>query len=125
MRTLPFLLLALVSGCTSGLNRPVTTAMAEPDAQGVQHVRVEMHSFYFKPNRIEVRAGHPVELKVVNSAKLVPHNFNIHDLHVSLGAWLGSAHVRFTPDKPGTYKFSCHVDEHAKKGMTGILVVKP
>src|SRR5437660_1443571 len=48
----------LLSGCASGLNRPIVTARAEPDAQGVQRVVVHMHSFYFEPNRIEVRANH-------------------------------------------------------------------
>lgn len=118
---------ALSVGCSSGLKRPVVTAQAEPDAQGVQRVVVEMHSFYFKPNRIEVRAGHPVDLVLQNKARWVPHNFTIVDpsISVSAGSWLGSAHARFTPTKPGEYKFFCHVDSHGKKGMTGTLVVNP
>jgi uncharacterized cupredoxin-like copper-binding protein len=103
------------------------TAQAEPDANGVQRVVVELHSFYFKPNRIEVHAGHPVELVLENTARFEPHNFTIEQppLEVSAGAWLGKAHFRFTPTTPGTYKVFCHVDGHAKKGMTGTLVVSP
>jgi plastocyanin len=121
------LIAAALAGCSSGLKRPVVTAQAEPDAQGVQQVVVEMHSFYFKPNRVVVHAGHPVELVLRNKARWEPHNFTIEQppLHVSAGSWLGSAHVRFTPTSPGEYKFFCHVDSHAKKGMTGTLVVIP
>jgi len=127
MRRLSLGLLLALCGCTSGLDRPVVSAIANPDAQGVQRVEVKMHSFYFEPNRIQVRAGQPVELVLKNSAKLVPHNFTIADsaLSMSAGSWLGSAHLRFTPKTPGTYHFFCHVDGHAKKGMRGTLVVTP
>ncbi|MEK7329792.1 MAG: cupredoxin domain-containing protein [Candidatus Eisenbacteria bacterium] len=121
------LLLLLLTGCTSGLKRPVVSAELEPDARGVQRVVVNMHSFYFEPNRIVVRAGHPVELILKNRAKLIPHNFTIADssLAISEGAWLGTGHLRFTPKTPGSYAFFCHVDHHANKGMTGTLVVLP
>ena len=124
---LAVLAFALLAGCASGLRRPVVAAQAEPDASGVQRLTVEMHSYYFVPNRIQVRAGHPVELRLENKALLVPHNFTIEqqELSVSGGSWLGSARVRFTPTTPGAYEFFCHVDSHAKKGMTGTLVVTP
>ena len=120
-------LLLLIAGCSSGLKRPVVSAELEPDAGGVQRVVVRMHSYYFEPNRIVVRAGHPVELVLKNSAKLIPHNFTIADssLAMSAGAWLGTGHLSFTPRTPGTYEFFCHVDHHAKKGMAGTLVVLP
>jgi plastocyanin len=123
------IVLALVSGCASGLNRPIATVEATPDAQGVQRVAVDMHSYYFKPNRIVVHAGQPVELTVRNKSIFVPHNFSIHDENLMVGVdkWgFGSAHARFTAPKPGEYKFFCHVDAHGrKKGMTGTLVVVP
>ncbi|MEK7823899.1 MAG: cupredoxin domain-containing protein [Candidatus Eisenbacteria bacterium] len=121
------LLLLLLTGCTSGLKRPVVSAELEPDARGVQRVVVNMHSFYFEPNRIVVRAGHPVELILKNRAKLIPHNFTIADssLAMSEGAWLGTGHLSFTPKTPGSYAFFCLVDHHANKGMTGTLVVLP
>ncbi len=117
----------VLGGCTSGLKRPLASVELQPDAQGVQRVVVHMHSYYFDPNRIVVHAGHPVELVLKNSARLIPHNFTIADsaISVSEGAWLGTGHIRFTPKTPGTYEFFCHVDHHAKKGMTGMLVVLP
>jgi plastocyanin len=132
MRSVPRLLLAtplliLVAGCTSGLKKPITTAEIEPDSKGVQRVEVNMHSYYFEPSRIVVHAGHPVELVLKNRAKLVPHNVTFVDTSFakSEGAWLGTGHLHFTPQRPGEYEFYCHVDAHAKKGMTGVLVVVP
>ena len=120
-------LLLVVIGCSSGLNRPVQSVTAKPDDKGVQVVVVKMHSYWFEPNRIVVQAGHPVDLVLKNSSHLIPHNFTIADsaISVSEGAWLGSDHIRFTPAVPGEYEFFCHKDHHAKKGMTGTLVVTP
>jgi plastocyanin len=131
MRRLSIFLLPLalaLSGCASGLNRPVSTAEAVADSAGVQRLDVDLHSFYFEPNRIVVRAGRPVELVVRNRSLVVPHNFTIADssLSVSVDKWgPGSSRVRFTPEVPGEYEFFCHVHGHAKKGMKGTLVVRP
>ncbi len=120
-------LLLLITGCTSGLKRPVASVLVSPNAHGVQRVVVNMHSFYFEPNRIVVHAGHPVELVLKNRAKFIPHNFSIADsaLAMSEGAWLGTGHLSFTPKTPGEYAFFCRMDRHAQKGMTGTLVVLP
>lgn len=121
-------LVLLTAGCgSSGLNRPVASVTATPDAKGVQVVEVKMHSYYFEPSRIVVKAGQPVDLVLKNKTKFYPHNFTIADsaLSMSESAWLGTDHLRFTPTVPGEYEFFCHVDHHAKKGMTGTLVVTP
>jgi plastocyanin len=119
--------LFLLAGCSSGLKRPIVSAELEPDPQGVQRVVVHMHAYYFEPNRIVVRAGHPVDLALKNHTKFMPHNFTIADpsLKLNEGAWLGTDHLKFTPTTPGSYTFFCHVDHHANKGMTGTLVVLP
>jgi uncharacterized cupredoxin-like copper-binding protein len=40
--------------------------------------------------------------------------------------WIpGTRRLHFTPAAPGDYRFFCHVGGHAKKGMTGTLVVLP
>jgi plastocyanin len=122
-------LAACLAGCTSGLKRPVVSADAVVDLQGVQRLEVGMHSYYFEPNRIVVHAGRPVELRIHNRSIITPHNFTIADstMHVSVDKWgFGVATARFTPTTPGEYRFYCHVDGHGrKKGMTGTLVVLP
>jgi len=120
--------LLLSAGCTSGLKRPVDSVEAVTDSRGVQRVEVDLHSFYFHPNRIVVHRGVPVELIVRNRALLVPHNLTVADsaLSLSVSKWgPGSSRVRFTPQVAGEYEFFCHVHGHAKKGMTGTIVVVP
>lgn len=116
-------------GCTSGLMRPVHEVTASVGADQVQHVTVTTHSFYFDPNRIVVKRGVPVELTVKNGAMFVPHDFSCEateagvTVDLPVGMFHGSKHNRFTPTKAGEYPFHCDVDGHAKKGMTGTLVV--
>jgi len=125
----PSLVIVLAAGflgCASSHARPPQTLEATVDASGVQRVNVTLHSFYFEPSRIVVRAGHPVELVLHNSSLFVPHNFSIADegLAVSQGVGRKRTHiVRFTPEHPGEFEFFCHVGSHAKKGMKGVLVV--
>ena len=121
----------LVSGCSSGLKRPVQEVTATSDAQGVQHVKLETHTFFFEPNRIVVKVNQPVEIRIHNGALLVPHNFTLKTpegglaVEADLRPFGGSSTVRFTPTKPGEYSFYCDKDSHMKKGMTGTLVVTP
>ncbi len=121
-------LLFLFAGCSSGLGRPVRSADAVEGADGVQRVEIGLHSFYFEPNRVVVHAGRPVVIRLHNSSLVVPHNFTIADSSLSVSQGVGrkrTHEVRFTPERPGEYEFFCHVGSHAKKGMTGTLVVVP
>lgn len=130
MRPIPVVIaiMLLATDCASGLKRPVASIDAVTDASGVQRVAVDLHSFYFKPNRIVVHAGRPVELIIRNRAILVPHNFTIAEASISVNVdkWgPGSHRVQFTPTEVGEFEFFCHVDHHSKKGMRGTLVVAP
>ncbi|HEY6573145.1 MAG TPA: cupredoxin domain-containing protein [Candidatus Eisenbacteria bacterium] len=107
---------------------PSQTLEVATDASGVQRATVRLHSFYFEPDRIVVHAGVPVELTLHNHSLVVPHNFTITDSSISVSQGVGRKRthvVRFTPERPGEYEFFCHVGSHAKKGMTGVLVVVP
>jgi plastocyanin len=125
-------LLAL-GGCgTSGAKMPMSEVTAKPDSSGVQVVEVEAHSFYFKPNRIVVEAGKPVELTIKFKSLFTPHNMTCEyaDAGITIDKSAGfmsfkkTKSVRFTPTQPGEYAFHCGVDSHMKKGMTGTLVVR-
>jgi len=126
-------LLALVAlaGCSSGLDRPVHEITAVPGSDGVQHVEVTAHSFYFDPNRVVLKANVPVELKVKNHSPFIPHNFSCIgpqagiQVDEGLGLLWDGETARFTPTTPGEYPFFCKVDGHSNKGMTGTLVVVP
>jgi plastocyanin len=126
LRVLALPLLALVVACSSGIGRPVVSVDAALDADGVQRVKVDMHSYYFEPNRIVVRAGHPVELILHNCSHIVPHNLTLvgGGININESKWgWGSDEVKFTPTTPGEYRFYCHKGSHEKKGMVGTLVV--
>src|SRR5262245_962143 len=128
---LPLLgLLALLSGCSSGLNRPVKEVTATV-TDSVQRVTITAHTYWFDPNRVVLKAGKEVELKIKNGAFGVPHNLTCFDkdagieVSADLGMFRGGKTVRFTPTQPGEYEFFCHVDSHSKHGMKGTFVVVP
>ena len=128
------LVITILAGCgTSGLNRPVVEVTATPK-ESKQVAEISLHSFYFEPNRLVVKAGIPVELKLKKKSLFVPHNFSLYapeagmriDQNVgTLGFLPGSKTVLFTPTRPGEYEFTCGKDHHASEGMKGILVVQP
>lgn len=131
MRCLVFVLvgMAVLAGCSSGLNRPVREVTATMGADQMQRVQVTAHSFWFEPNRIVVKQGIPVELKIKNGTLFVPHDFTCAakeagiDVDQGVRMFFGTRNVRFTPTQVGEYPFHCDVDGHAGKGMTGVLVV--
>ena len=120
----------IIAGCgTPGKDLPVTTVSAVVGPDSVQVVNVQVKSFYFKPSRIEVMAHKPVRLILTKSSLIVPHNFSLHAPEAGIDVNKNVGHgkkviVEFTPTKPGEYQFFCGKDGHAKKGMTGTLVVK-
>ncbi len=126
-------LLVLADGCgTSGAKLPVSEVTAKTDSSGVQIVEIEAHSFYFKPNRVVVEAGKPVEMTIRFKSFFTPHNLTCAyseagitiDKSAGFMSFKKTKGVRFTPTKPGEYAFYCGVDSHMKKGMTGTLVVR-
>ena len=120
-------LFCVACGGTSGLDRAEISKQATVDSDGVQRIDVDMHSYYFDPNKIVVKAGTPVEIRIHNCSHIVPHNLTISspDINVSDDKWgWGSGHLRFTPTKAGEYRFFCKKDHHEKKGMAGTLVVE-
>jgi plastocyanin len=120
-----------LAGCSSGLDRPVHEITATPGGDGVEHVEVTAHAFYFEPNRIVLKANVPVELRIENKTPFIPHNFSCvapqAGIQVDEGlgmVWDGET-AHFTPTAAGEYRFFCKIDHHANKGMTGVLVVVP
>jgi plastocyanin len=118
-----------LSACSSGLKHPVHEVTATM-ADGVQHVEVTAHSYWFEPNRIVVKRGTPVEVRVHNASYIMPHGFACIapesglETKQSVGLFGRTKTFRFTPDKPGEYPFFCPVSDHAKEGMKGTLVVQ-
>jgi len=106
-----------------------TALAAEP-----QVIEVKLESYAIKPDKITVKVGQPVTLKVRNKATFIPHNLVIKapdagiDVKLDLAAGK-SGEVSFTPTKAGSYEMLCGKTppigkSHKQKGMHGMLVVE-
>ena len=96
-------------------------------------IDVELGSYFIKPEKISIKVGEPVTLKLTNSASVVPHDLKIVapeagiDVKVDVAAGK-TASVSFTPTKIGTYEMICDkkllfFTSHKDKGMHGVLEV--
>jgi len=106
----------------------------KPEADGVQRIRLASGSYFFKPERIVVRANVPVELLASRESGVTPHNLVIRapEAGVMVEEDLATEpkKIAFTPTRPGKYPFYCSkklpfMAGHREKGMEGILEVVP
>jgi len=125
--------LLLFLTCTVFVVSPIVTVAADADAQ---KLTIHLGDYRFHPDAIEVVAGRPVELTLVNDDKITPHNFTLEapsagmDLSANISAGK-SATLHFTPQMVGSYVFYCNkklpfMKSHRDRGMEGKLtVVRP
>jgi uncharacterized cupredoxin-like copper-binding protein len=96
---------------------------------------VEMGGYRFMPHEITLTENQPVVLHLVNTDKIVPHNFTLkipdNDVDIDIDVSGGeSADVQLAPLPPGHYPFYCgskllFFRSHREKGMEGSLIVTP
>ena len=102
---------------------------------GAQKFTIHLSDYRFHPDLIEVVAGQPVELTMVNDDKITPHNFTLKapsaglDLSADIPAGKTTT-LRFTPRTAGSYVFYCNkkllfFKSHRERGMEGKLTVRP
>lgn len=103
-------------------------------ADQVQRLTVHLGDYAFRPATIEVVAGDPVELTLINDDRLTPHNLTLDapaagiHVDVDVGGHKETV-VRFTPSATGTFPFFCNkkllfFKSHRDHGMVGKLVVR-
>lgn len=112
----------------------LTIFAANAFAADPQVIEIKLNSYTITPDRITVKAGQPVTLKVKNEASLIPHNLIIKapqaGVEVKVDVSAGkTGEVSFTPTQPGTYEMICDKKppvgkSHKEKGMHGVLVVE-
>jgi plastocyanin len=128
-----YLALALVLGAPAAFAQE-QSALVKPDADGVQRIRVSSGSYFFKPERIVVKANVPVELLASRESGVTPHNLVIRaqDAGIMVDEDLGTEpkKIAFTATRPGKYPFYCSkklpfMAGHREKGMEGTLEVVP
>jgi plastocyanin domain-containing protein len=133
-----FVFVVMVSGMTEP-NVAYTQEQKEPyvakaDQDGVQRVRLEAGSYFFKPNHIVVKVNVPVELLASREAGLTPHNLVIQapEAGIAVEEELAAEpkKITFTATAAGKYPFYCgkkllFFASHRERGMEGILEVVP
>ena len=112
----------------------LTCAAAEPSPADKTPARITLNagSYFFKPDRITVKVGTPVELTIVKESGMTPHNFIIKapEAGIDVEKDLGSDPVviTFTPKAAGKFPFYCgkkppFFASHRERGMEGVLEV--
>lgn len=98
----------------------------------VQRIRLVGGSYFFTPERIRVKVGVPVELRVSKEPGLVPHSLIIWSPRMGIDVDVPLEEkekiVRFTPQAVGTLIFHCREKllffaSHRDRGMVGTLEV--
>lgn len=101
---------------------------------GVQRAEIIADSYSYTPDHLIVKSNVPVELTIHSKTWIVPHNFVLKDadagLNIKQDVPAGkSVVVKFTPTRPGKFKFYCDrrllfFKSHEDRGMKGILEVR-
>jgi plastocyanin len=95
-------------------------------------IEIRLGSYYIKPEKITVKVGQPVTLKIINESTMVSHDLIITapevgiDVRVDVRAGK-TTDANFTPGKAGLYEMFCDKKllfmAHKAKGMKGVLEV--
>ena len=108
--------------------------VAKVDPDGVQRVRIEGGSYFFRPAHIVVKVNVPVELLASREAGVTPHNLVIKssEAGISVDEELATEpkKITFTATAVGKYPFYCSKKllffaSHRERGMEGVLEVAP
>jgi uncharacterized cupredoxin-like copper-binding protein len=100
-----------------------STSSSTQVVEGAGEVEVEAGELWFDPATIEVTAGEPVNLRLVNTGEAF-HDLTVPEADLVLAAEPGEQAVGAVEfDEPGRYEFYCSVPGHAQGGMRGTITV--
>lgn len=94
----------MVADSSASITRNVVRNSGSGD---VQEVVLGMKNYNYFPETIEVNSGQPVRVRMDSSAQGCFRDFTIRALGVKKYLANVDDYVEFTPNKPGTYTFSC------------------
>jgi cytochrome c oxidase subunit 2 len=101
----------------------LANAAATTDA-AAQIIVIKASRFAFQPAKIALKKGQTVILELSSTDKL--HGFSLPDFGIRADVEPGkTVHIRFTPDKTGTFIFRCDIfcgDGHEE--MAGEIIVR-
>lgn len=140
-----FLLLALAAcAAPPPLADPAGERAAAVDWSQARLVEVTLDEYAFRPERITLRAGEPVRLRLANAGARA-HDFTAPAFFAAAATRPGDAagpalraaggsvdvpakgmrEIALLPLKPGSYPLDCDKPLHGMFGMTGEIVVTP
>jgi uncharacterized cupredoxin-like copper-binding protein len=131
-----------VSAAVVGLVGAVVAAASGTSAAPPRVAEIQMTEFAFRPAVVQISAGRPVTLVLINRGQLA-HQFGTVYLRtvasrVVSGALMVdsvglevvrlnpgvSARLEFLPLRRGRVAFACTIEGHREAGMTGLLDVR-
>ena len=102
-----------------GYSKDKGTNIVAANSGDVQKVTLSMKNYNYYPNTIKVREGVPVEITLDERVVGCLRAFTIKDLGINIYSKTPNDKITFTPDKKGTFRFSCTM------GMgTGTFIVE-
>lgn len=105
------------------MNRGGATTSSAEVVEGVREIEIEAGELWFEPGTVEVPAGEPVSLRLVNTGETF-HDLTIPAADLVLAAEPGEETVgTIELAQPGRYELTCSVPGHAQGGMRGTIVV--
>ncbi|MCO6440547.1 MAG: quinol oxidase [Nitrococcus mobilis] len=132
--TIMGLLFSLLGGCATAPPEQLSeVTRASIGEQSIQRVTVVASNYWFRPERVIVKLGIPVELSVRKEPGIIPHSFVIHAPEAGINAniVLGAKPevINFVPRKVGAFEFYCDkpglFESHRQMGMVGVIEVTP
>jgi uncharacterized cupredoxin-like copper-binding protein len=114
----------LLSACGGGGSGGATTTAAtspETTVAGME-ITVTATEFVFDPDTLEVPAGVPVTITLINRG-VVEHDFTIEELGIDVLAQPGETVSETFTFEAGEYHILCSIPGHHEAGMLGTLTV--
>ena len=131
------MLLLSACGSSASENLAEPTEKAQEAVEGSDHehemsadsfedastITIVATEFGFEPSSIELHAGEPVNIMLVNEG-LIEHELQIKEFDFHVHTQAGeTAMAGFIPDVSGTYEFACLLPGHYEAGMVGAVEV--
>ncbi len=101
-----FVFLGSGKGNVNG-NSITGNAVNEGNNEDIQKINIGMKNYNYYPNTIKVKANIPVEITLDNSVYGCLRSFAIKEFGVRKYSKDSNDKIIFTPDKKGTFTFSC------------------
>lgn len=100
----------VASAARSGSGAGTGPAVAAKVTDGVQEISMDLSPAGYSPNNITVKKGIPVKINTNATADAgCVRGIMIPDFNINVALDVGSDSFTFTPDKTGTFEFTCQM----------------